>query len=152
MAPSCNITNSDYAFLYDKLPDGRLHKPLLWDYNFYGETRQRIQERKGKVVPGLFLNWIPRHESVLGSGVIAPRILWPRNYLKPTFLRRIFSASAGIDFDSWQALGSLLSIEYWALWTSYDPVRNWSLQSVQGKVRSVTPVVCCGSKARSSSS
>jgi len=30
---------------------------------------------KGKVVLVLFFNWAPRHEGVLGSGVIAPRIL-----------------------------------------------------------------------------
>jgi hypothetical protein len=33
---------------------------------------------KGKVIPVIFLNWVPRHEGVLGSGGIAPRILWPR--------------------------------------------------------------------------
>jgi hypothetical protein len=36
---------------------------------------RRYPKGKGKVVP--VLNWAPRHEDVLGSGGIAPRILWP---------------------------------------------------------------------------
>jgi len=35
----------------------------------------RIRRDYGKVVPALFLNWVPRHEGILGSGGKAPRIL-----------------------------------------------------------------------------
>jgi len=34
---------------------------------------------EGKVVPVLLLNRAPRHEGVLGSGGIDPRILLPRH-------------------------------------------------------------------------
>jgi hypothetical protein len=34
---------------------------------------------EGKVVPVPFFNGAPRHKGVLGSGGIAPRILWPRH-------------------------------------------------------------------------
>jgi hypothetical protein len=33
---------------------------------------------KVKADPVLPFNWAPRHEGVLGSGGVAPRILWPR--------------------------------------------------------------------------
>jgi hypothetical protein len=36
-------------------------------------------EVKDKVVPVHFINWAPRHEGVLGSGIIVPLILWPRH-------------------------------------------------------------------------
>jgi hypothetical protein len=36
---------------------------------------------KAKIFP-VFFNWAPRYEGVLGSGSIAPRILWPWHYVE----------------------------------------------------------------------
>jgi hypothetical protein len=37
---------------------------------------------KVKVKLSLCFNWAPHHEDVLGSGGIAPLILWPRHYME----------------------------------------------------------------------
>jgi hypothetical protein len=47
--------------------------PFMW-------RSEHIFVIKGKIVPMLF-NWALHLEGVLGSGGIAPRILWPRHYM-----------------------------------------------------------------------
>jgi hypothetical protein len=41
------------------------------------KSRLRV---KVEVKLSLCFHWVPRHEGVWGSGVIAPRILWPRRW------------------------------------------------------------------------
>jgi hypothetical protein len=46
-----------------------------FSYHIVIDTLSVKDKGKGKIVPVLFLNRAPRHEGVLGSGYIAPRIL-----------------------------------------------------------------------------
>jgi hypothetical protein len=73
-----------FFFVYFNLSDLRRRREnrnaLLEKKKSYRKWRAIkviLMEGKGKVVPAL--NLAPRHEDVLGSGGIAPRILWPRH-------------------------------------------------------------------------
>jgi hypothetical protein len=85
-----------------------------------------------KDVTVLFLNWAPRHEGVLGSGSIAPLILWHRHQMvvsgqlhTPTALPPGKEPLVPIGEEAGWA-----SEPFWMRWWKFPaPTRNRTLQS-----------------------
>jgi hypothetical protein len=69
---NAEVTN---AWIYTSIP------PYIFMAWCLCKLRVRICNRKTCIMVKLSLcfNWAPRHEGVLGSGCIAPLILWPRH-------------------------------------------------------------------------